>query len=841
MSRSPNSATPGAASPSASGPLLSWRFLALFALALVALRVLFLLATLDPSEERVMEVLDPAGLVWSDGPSRPLYDREELYTATAAAAMRHDLGVAPTTYQFMAYGGGSLVTSLLAIPVQGIFGASYLAFKLIPLCVTLLGALCWAHVAAWGFGIRAGTLFAALFLLAPSVFVRTMWIAKGDHSEAATWIGFVFLLAIGATRAHRALVRRRATLLAWLTGFAGGFGVFFTYSTVPVMGAVFAVALLRSRARPLRLWLWGAVGFAIGFLPWIVNLIRTRGGALRVYSRPLGASEGGAEAWERLQLLLSRGFLATYDLPESLRKGAAMVFVIAVLLGIVALVLHLRRGPDRTAESGRAAPGAHGPGAHSAAATWMLLAGIAAHLAAFCLTAPDRSSRYLMPLYPLLLLLIAAATQVRAPRTVGRAVVPFVALFLLGGAAAQLQAVRTGHFRALAAPLRGTDWPLLGEILGQKLAPDQIQAAPATIRQYLWIGLGTRVFRSVPRARWTEAIDLVPAEGRLGTLEGLGVAWGQSRTVLQAAAFLDSLPQPERRAIVRGIARYAEIPLVPFAFQNADGAQIVKQMADGETDLLDPARARVFATLDLHGYATAQIAGSGLTPDLMAYGDGFAAYGGIARGNPTLWFWTDAKHDPRNASRPTWNGVADAFARDLHTVPPRWVLENGESPRALARLLERCAVACNKTQASALYRAAGSAAAAAWQDPDLDPAVRAPERVALARGDPRIFPNVLRRGVGRRRSASLAGPGARSPRRVDPMASPFHARPLAQRARLDILPRPKDSSMRSTVSESRRRRSTHSAGVKRSKASPPSGWMAETPTPKRRTGCRVHT
>ena len=64
---------------------------------LAVLRVSFLLATLDPAEERVMEVLDPSELEWDAGPERPLYDREELFTATAAEAIRGRFGLPLTS------------------------------------------------------------------------------------------------------------------------------------------------------------------------------------------------------------------------------------------------------------------------------------------------------------------------------------------------------------------------------------------------------------------------------------------------------------------------------------------------------------------------------------------------------------------------------------------------------------------------------------------------------------------------------------------------------------------------------------------------------------------------
>jgi hypothetical protein len=148
-------------------------------------------------------------------------------------------------------------------------------------------------------------------------------------------------------------------------------------------------------------------------------------------------------------------------------------------------------------------------------------------------------------------------------------------------------------------------------------------------------------------------------------------------------------------------------------------------MAGRHMDLLEPIRARVYALLEIHGYPPPQVASSGLSPQWKDYGVGSAAYGGIAFPGPSLWFWTDAREDPRNASAATWRGVADSFERDLRTLSPRWLLANGNRPETLASWVEGCATACSPAQSAALYEAAGRAAAAAWEDPDLDDKGRA--------------------------------------------------------------------------------------------------------------------
>ena len=276
-------------------------------LLLLFLRGVFLLAALDPQEERVQAVLDPAAHEWSQGPGRPLYDREELYTGTAAEAMRLGLPCPLSLYRFMSYGSGSLVISLLARAVYALFGPTYLAFKLIPLA---------PEPARRALLVSGGTRLARdterrsrsplLYALAPPVLVRTALIAKGDHAEAMAIIGATLLLG---THAALAATRRRRCTFAAAAGVAAGLGVSMTYSTIPVTCALAIVAVLRARMCPRDGWMAALAGLALGLVPWALTVAGTGGEALRVYNRHVGALvEPGAIA-HRLQILVATGLL----------------------------------------------------------------------------------------------------------------------------------------------------------------------------------------------------------------------------------------------------------------------------------------------------------------------------------------------------------------------------------------------------------------------------------------------------------------------------------------------------------------------------------------------------
>jgi hypothetical protein len=668
-----------------------------FLVLLLLLRGIFLLAALDPEEERIQAAFDPSGAEWSHGPGRPLYDREELYTGTAAEAMRLGLPLPLSAYRFMAYGSGSLVVSLLARPVYALCGPTYLAFKLIPLLVSLLGGLCWFLVVRAWRGPRAAFAFGLLYALAPPVLVRTALIAKGDHAEAMAITGAVLLLA---TQAAFAAARPRRCAFAAAAGVVAGLGVYFTYSTVPVTGAMALVALVRARARPRDAWLAALAGLALGLLPWFLTVTLTQGEALRVYNRPLGALVDPGEIVRRIQLLLATGFFAGYDLPGGfvVRRLAAWVWMAAVLLGWM-LLLRDRRAPGR----------------------WLILAGTAAHLAAFLLSAPDASSRYLVPAYPLLLLAVILPWSNAPDRS--RTVPGVVASAVMGlGLFSMLAVTASSSFPSLRAPLKGYDWPLLGEVLGAKLTPEGVRAAPAQTRPFLWVGVGRRLARTVPPSDWGTEIESTLAEGTkppgpashhataMWTWAGIGMSLVEAGRVDEIPELAHGMVMPDYLRLLDGAFRYPEMVFAPIL--QARGLPGIEQFLsrlkerwwqvvndsgkpyDTRTrqwlekmwqQRVEDKWARHRAMLLVHGVsvsaepvsdiedaaAVLQRGVAAVPRDVAERALGWALYRGQRLdGTPRFWAAPERMHTAANdgflvSSKAFWEGVASAFRDDL--------------------------------------------------------------------------------------------------------------------------------------------------------------------------------
>ncbi len=645
-------------------------------MVVLLLRGVFLLAALDPQEERVQAALDPGGVEWSEGPGRPLYDREELYAGTAAEAMRLGLPLPLSAYRFMAYGSGSLVVSLLARAVYFVCGPTYLAFKLVPLMVSLLGGLCWFLVVRAWRGRRAAWAFGLLYALAPPVLVRTTLIAKGDHAEAMAIVGATLLLA---THAATAVTSRHRRIFAAGAGCAAGLGVFMTYSTVPVTGVVALVALVRARSRPREAWLAALAGLAFGLVPWLLTVTGTQGEALRVYNRPLGAVVDPGEIVRRVRLLAATGLFAGYDLPGiggavgalGVRRMAAWIWMAALVVGWVRLVRD-RREPGM----------------------WLLLAGSIAHIAAFLLAAPDASSRYLVPAYPLFLIAVALLWPGEAGRR--RAILPAAVPAVAGlGLLSMLAVCVPSGFTALRVPLKGYDWPLLGEVLGAKLTAAGVQRAPVDTRDFLWVGVGRRLARTLPASAWETEIRSILTEGGaqphdsstngggVAIWEGIGMSVAESGRLDAIPDLVRGLREPVAVPFLRGVLRYPEIVFWPILqARGLSGVeQYLSRFEERWQPLVKAQWARQRAMLLVHRVrigrgaasriedATGDLErGTAAVPrDAAERALGWALYRG-QRPDGTARFWSSpdrvrAAEGRRllTASRAFWEGVEDAY------------------------------------------------------------------------------------------------------------------------------------------------------------------------------------
>jgi hypothetical protein len=678
----------------------------LFVLILLVCRVLFLVAGLDPGEERALTALDPVRSSAPSRPERPLYDLEELYAGSAAEAMLMGAGLPLANYRVAPYGSGSLLVPLAAVPFYAAFGPHYLVFKILPLLVTILGGLAWFLVVRAWRGRRVAAIFAGLYILAPSMFVRTTLIAKGDHAEAMAWIGGILFLM---TCAAQAASPNRKRLFAAGAGLAVGIGPFVTYSTVPIPAAVIVVLLIRTRLRPRDAWVCAFAAFLVGLTPWLASIASTHGATLRVYDRPIGSFLPPSEMLERVRYLVTRGLAAGYDLPgpEGVRRGAALLWLASVIVGAGIV---LRR--DRST------------------ATLAALGAVAVGLGVYCIASPDSSSRYLVPAYPLLLATVAAMSHrpggagLRRAASIHRpSVIPAVCVMFLG-LVAQACVVFTSHYPALHAPIKGTCWRIFGEYVGQLASVDRIRNAPRSLRPVLWVGCGKRTYWEVVRGDWPEVAAMAGPDS-LRVWEGIGIGWVESGEVQGAGAVLPQFPTAEREAIRFGMAKRMEIPFSQLAVAAPDMLpKFLDQFQSDDRAAVSAVLPFVLASLTaqeaLPAKTADKLAASLLSEDDRAKGIGWSRFQGVDREGSARFSpspperWTAAGLGSyRERSAAFFEGCANAWEWDLAARERVGSSGGGDIAEELALMTD----GLDSAQASPFYRAVGRAMAAAAREP----------------------------------------------------------------------------------------------------------------------------
>jgi hypothetical protein len=204
------------------------------------------------------------------------------------------------------YAGGSLVFAALAAPMVRLIGPSLLGLKIVALVWSALGFVAWTSLVDRWFGRWPAFVLAFLFVCAPPVFVVYNLVAMGSHAEVVTLAGVQLLLAYrflyGETRGSR------AWLFAW--ALVAGLGTWFTYEAVLPFTVCVALALVAGLLPP-RLWPVLAVGFVLGFSPWIVANVVGGAESLDVLARTFGmrpaATGSGPTYAAMLQYLLRTG------------------------------------------------------------------------------------------------------------------------------------------------------------------------------------------------------------------------------------------------------------------------------------------------------------------------------------------------------------------------------------------------------------------------------------------------------------------------------------------------------------------------------------------------------
>ena len=307
-------------------------------------------------------------------------DPEELYNAAHAWMIAQGHGGALWALQYRDFCGGCSLDAGVGALIFSLLPPRWLVWKLVPLLGLLLFAGLGARVLQRRQGLSAAWAFAALCLAPPRVWQHLSPIAWGNHVEAGI-IGAVALLALLSPSAWGPL----------LAGLAGGTALALSFSGAWVGLALGVLLLGDRRPHAIRNAL---LGFGLGLWPWIARYLSTgRHPFVTIYEEG-EALPSLARIPHKLATLLAPGQLAAlFGDPGLPALGPLFALLCAGLL------VWARREP---------AVRAVGVG---------ILAWLGVYLGVrFQVSDSDwrnpavpQSMRYAAPLYPLLLIGIAAA------------------------------------------------------------------------------------------------------------------------------------------------------------------------------------------------------------------------------------------------------------------------------------------------------------------------------------------------------------------------------------------------------------------------------------------------
>ena len=222
-----------------------------------------------------------------------LYAEEEIYNAALALdILGPELVGSLFDYQYQDFDGGTLVMSLLYVPVGLIFGATWFTYKALAIALGLGGLWAWGTVLRRSHGPRCALLGCLLIAAGTPVFTTYGLLLWGTHTEAS-------ILAVCCLwLCTRALDNPPEISRPWVLALGAlcGFGVYFIYSFVLVLAVVLLLFLMTPGGRRGLPWL--LAGALVGFSPWLWRrgltgdpfVMQVQGGALGtlLFSRPLG-------------------------------------------------------------------------------------------------------------------------------------------------------------------------------------------------------------------------------------------------------------------------------------------------------------------------------------------------------------------------------------------------------------------------------------------------------------------------------------------------------------------------------------------------------------------------
>src|SRR3989441_420226 len=344
----------------------------------------------------------------------------DLYLRTIAQELVTGLTVPFAEYRATNYMLGTLVMGGLASGFFLLFGPTIFALKLAPLLASTLTLLFWYWTIERAAGARVTGCFALLFCFSPPLLTAYSVAALGDNSQSLVFSALtVFLL-------FRMLSDEEPSLVyPLLLGLIAGVGLWFCYTYGLTLLAALGFWLWHDKG---KFWrppvLWFALGFFVGFSPWIAINVQTHFAGLVVQGATVWEHFGLAHLWDGLahpRKLAPYEFFADIasDDPRDMPRRAVNQLYSLLYLGpiLTAGVLRLKMGrsePTGVNDSGRGPrvstrnAGTRPSRTHPTQPTLVGFAILYVVVFALAVQFSDfKATRYHLPAYPFLFLFVA--------------------------------------------------------------------------------------------------------------------------------------------------------------------------------------------------------------------------------------------------------------------------------------------------------------------------------------------------------------------------------------------------------------------------------------------------
>src|SRR5437870_1562246 len=354
-------------------------------------------------------------LVLIDPPHLFPYAGQESYRGTIAQELITGPTLPFTEYRANNHSLGSLVIGGIAAGFFLLFGPTLFALKLAPLLVFTLTLVFWYWTIQRAAGERVAWYFAMLFCFSPPLFTDYSVTAMGFHSESIVFSALTVFLLL------KMLSEEKPSLgFPLLLGLTAGLGRWLNYIYGLTLLALLGFWFWHDKG---RFWrpraLWFALGFVVGFSPWIVINVQTHFAGLVIYDMNVWEHFGLAYLWDglahprRLAPVEFFVHIASDDTWDLYRRAVNLLYSLLYLgpiltAGVLRMMKTGRSAPAGVNDRGRGPRETRPSPTHPTRPTLVGFAILYVIVFALAVQFSDfRETRYYVPAYPFLFLFVA--------------------------------------------------------------------------------------------------------------------------------------------------------------------------------------------------------------------------------------------------------------------------------------------------------------------------------------------------------------------------------------------------------------------------------------------------